>query len=144
MTGITGRYGAWVDAVAPICSIWVRNNRTLGEIAEQPGTGGGGGGPGWIRCQGPRGAVHALWVWPIREGTGIVGRIYLDCGDYEQPSRFANKLPGGADGLGNGVERDRRELSCGPNEVAVGLYGRSGAFIDQIGLLCQRSRGLPR
>jgi hypothetical protein len=140
MIGLRARHGAWVDSLSPICAIWVRNNRTLGEIDEQPGTGGGGGGPGWMRCQGPRGAVVGLYVWQAANSDRSVGRIYLSCGDYEQPTKFANKLPGGADGIGQSIGGPRVELRCGANEVAVGLYGRSGAFIDRVGLLCQRPR----
>lgn len=145
MVGVNARHGAWVDALAPICAVWVKGNRTLGEIDEQPGTGGGGGGRGWMRCQGPRGVVVGLWVWPVRrDNRRLIGRIVLECGDYEQPSRFANKLPGGADGIGQAVEPERAALRCGQNGVAVGLYGRSGAFIDRVGLLCERSRAVPR
>jgi hypothetical protein len=143
MVGVKARHGAWVDALAPICAIWVRGNRTLGEIDDQPGTGGAGGGPGWMRCQGPRGAVVGLWVWPVRrDNRRLVGRIVLECGDYQRPQQHANKLPGGADGIGQSFERERVELRCGPREVAAGLYGRSGAFIDRVGLFCERSRAL--
>ena len=140
MIGLNARHGAWVDFLSPICAIWVRNNRTLGEIDEQPGTGGGGGGPGWMRCQGPRGVIVGIYVWQAANSDRSVGRIYLTCGNYEQPTAFANKLPGGADGIGLSTNGPRVELRCGVNEVAVGLYGRSGAFIDRVGLLCQRPR----
>jgi hypothetical protein len=145
MVGINARYGDWVDALSPICAIWVHGKRTLGEIDEQPGTGGAGGGRGGMRCEGPRGAVVGLWVWPVnRDSRRLIGRILLECGDYERPSQFANKLPGGADGIGQAVERERVPLHCGPSEVAVGIYGRSGAFIDRVGLLCEKSRALAR
>jgi hypothetical protein len=143
MVGINGRHGAWVDALAPICAIWVRSNRTLGEIDEQSGTGGTGGGRGWMRCEGPRGAVVGLSVWPVnRDNRRLVGRILLECGDYERPEQHANNLPRGALAFGESFERERVELRCGAREVAVGLYGRSGAFIDRVGLLCERSRAL--
>lgn len=145
MIGINARSGEWVDALSPICAVWVKGNRTLGEIDEQPGTGGSGGGRTWMRCQGRRGAVTSLWVWPVnRDHRRLIGRILIDCGDYEQPSNFANKLPGSADGIGSAYDRERAHLRCGPGEVAVGLYGRSGAYIDRVGLLCERSRALPR
>jgi hypothetical protein len=143
MVGVNARYGDWVDALSPICAIWVRGNRTLGEIDEQPGTGGNGGGRGAMRCQGPRGAIVGIYVWPVnRDSRRLVGRILLDCGDYERPAQFVNKLPGGPDGVGAAFERERDLQHCGRGEVAVGLYGRSGAYIDRVGLLCQRSRAL--
>jgi hypothetical protein len=66
----------------------------------------------------------------------------LECGNYERPQQRANKLPGGADGIGQSFEAERVQLFCGPGEVANGIYGRSGAFIDRVGLFCQRSRAL--
>jgi hypothetical protein len=145
MVGLNSRHGDWIDALSPICAIWVRANRTLGEIDEQPGTGGAGGGGGWMRCHGPRGVVVGLWVWPVnRDNRRLVGRIVLECGDYERPQVRANKLPGGADGIGQSVERERVGLRCLAGEIAVGLYGRSGAYIDRVGLLCQRPRVFAR
>lgn len=142
MVGVRGRYGAWVDAIAPICAIWVAGGRTLGSIDEQPGTGGGGGGPGWMRCEGRRGVAVGLLVWQAANEDRSVGRVLLECGQYDDPRRRANNLPGGALAFGESIGGPRVELRCGPDEVAVGLYGRSGAFIDRLGLLCQRSRGL--
>ena len=151
MVGVNARHGAWVDALAPICAIWVRSNRTLGEIDEQPGTGGAGGGRGWMRCEGPRGAAVGLTVWPVRrDNRRLIGRISLECGDYERPWVHANNLPArpetgvATNGIGESFERERVELRCGSGEVAVGLYGRSGAFIDRVGLLCERSRALAK
>ena len=142
MVGVNGRYGAWVDAIAPICAIWVPGSRTLGSIDEQPGTGGGGGGRGWMRCEGRQGVAVGLWVWQAANEDRSVGRVLLECGQYEDPRRRANNLPGGALAFGESIGGPRVELRCGPGEVAVGLYGRSGAFVDRVGLLCQRSRGL--
>lgn len=46
-------------------------------------------------------------------------------------SNFYYTLPGrGGAGGGPGT------LSCAPGDVAVGVYGRSGAYIDQFGLTC--------
>lgn len=141
MVGINGRHGAWVDAVAPICAIWT--NRRLDPIEFQPGTGGAGGGTGYMSCAGSRGAVVALWVWPVhRDNRRLIGRIVLECGDYTMPTRRVNKRAGGADGFGQAAEGERVALRCGPREVAVGLYGRSGAFLDRVGLLCEQSRAL--
>ena len=138
MTGIRARAGAWLDSVAPVCAIWV-NHRTLGEIDDQPATGGGGGGASFIRCQGPIGAVVGIAVQQANNGNHTIGHLLVDCGRYTQPWLFWNKLPGSADYLGKSNSNPSVTLQCGIDEVAVGLYGRSGAFIDKIGLLCASS-----
>lgn len=63
MIGLNARYGAWIDALSPICATYVRLNgpgTSLAEVGPQPFTGGNGGGPGYIRCAPPRGAVVEL------------------------------------------------------------------------------------
>lgn len=42
---------------------------------------------------------------------------------------------GGSGGAGNG-DGSIFELSCGEGDVAVGIHGRSGAWLDALGLVC--------
>lgn len=142
MIGLRARHGAWIDALAPICSVWVRNSNMLGEIGNQPFAGGNGGGPGFIRCAGPRGVVVGLDIHQANNRDGSVGHITVSCGDYEQPQQFANKLAGSLDFLGQSQRGSRSTVHCGPG-VAAGIYGKSGAFVDRLGLLCTRSTALP-
>jgi len=136
MTGILARHGAWIDALSPICSRYVRGVQSTGEIEQQPFTGGSGGGPGFIRCQPPRGVVVGLELFQADNRWGSVGHIIVNCGDYVDPSRFANKLPGSADFLGNSQRGRRQILKCSPPLVAGGIIGKSGIFIDRLGLTC--------
>lgn len=142
MVGIKGRHGAWVDAVAPVCAVWVAGNRTLGEIDDQPGTGGSRGGPGLMRCAGRRGAVTGLAVWQASNRDRSIGRIALECGDYVQPGVRRPLNPAAVMAFGERMDSERVNLRCSPDEVAVGILGRSGAFVDRVGLLCQRSLGI--
>lgn len=136
MTGLLARHGAWIDALSPICSRWVRNQQTLGEIGRQPFAGGNGGGPGFIRCAPRRGVVVGLEVFQADNRDGSVGHITVNCGDYLDPKRFANKLPGSADFLGQSQRGSRGTLACAPPLVAGGIFGRSGAFLDRVGISC--------
>jgi hypothetical protein len=43
---------------------------------------------------------------------------------------------GGGDGGTGGGGGGSYDLNCGPDSAAVGIYGRSGAWIDKLGLLC--------
>jgi hypothetical protein len=139
MTGVRARTGAWIDAVAPVCAIWVASSATLGDIDDQPGTGGNGGGPNLMHCAGRRGAVVGLFPELARNRDGSVGWLRIECADYQHPWRWYDLLRGTATELGQRTGSERPFLGCGYNEVAVGIYGRSGAFIDRIGLLCRRS-----
>ena len=135
MTGLKARHGAWIDAVSPICAKFV-NGRVLGEIPHEIFTGGRGGGPGFMRCQGPRGVVTGLQMFKADNEDGSVGHIIIECGDYLNPASFNNKLPGSADYLGKATSGGRVTVRCTPPLVAGGVFGRSGAYIDRIGLSC--------
>ena len=138
MTGVRARSGVWIDALSPVCSRWVRRSETLGEIDDQPFAGGTGGGESFIRCQGRRGVVVGLWMFQAHNSDRSIGHITVDCGDFKQPSGFWNKLPGSADYLGVATPEPRLVARCGWGLVAAGIYGKSGAFVDRLGLLCRR------
>ncbi|HXA16227.1 MAG TPA: RICIN domain-containing protein [Thermoanaerobaculia bacterium] len=140
MTGLRARSGAWLDALSPVCSRWVRRSETLGEIDDQPFTGGGGGGETFIRCEGRRGVIVGIQMFQADNSDGSLGNMVVDCGDYKQPSQFWNKLGGSADYLGVSQRGPRVEKRRGWGLVAAGIYGKSGAFIDRLGLLCRRPR----
>jgi hypothetical protein len=141
MTGVRARSGAWIDALSPICNLRVGTSEiTLGEIDEQPWTGGGGGGGSFIRCQGRRGVIVGLEMFQANNRDRSVGHIVVNCGDFKQPSQFANKLRGSADYLGEAQPGPRFIAHCGWGLVAAGIYGKSGAFIDRLGLLCRRPK----
>ena len=138
MTGVRARSGAWLDALSPVCSRWVRSSETLGEIDNQPFTGGGGGGESFIRCAGRRGVIVGFQMKQADNSDASIGNLNVDCGDYKQPSEFWNKLGGSADYLGESARGKGVERRCGWGLVAAGIYGKSGAFIDRLGLLCRR------
>jgi hypothetical protein len=107
MIGLRAHHGAWIDALAPICARYVRSAQTLGEIEQQPFTGGNGGGEAFIRCQGRRGVLVGLELMRADNEWASVGHIVVNCGDYLDPSRFANKLPGSADFFGQATTHRR-------------------------------------
>jgi hypothetical protein len=65
-----------------------------------------------------------------------VGHIIINCGDYLDPNKFANKLPGSAFFLGQATKHRRSILKCASPLVAGGIFGRSGVAIDRVGLSC--------
>ena len=138
LTGLRARSGAWVDALSPVCSRWVRSSETLGEIGDQPFTGGSGGGESFIRCDGRRGVIVGVSMHQANNRDRSIGNITVYCGDFKQPSAFWNKLGGSADFLGESAGGPRVDERCEGGLVAAGLYGKSGAFIDRLGLFCRR------
>ena len=136
MTGLRARHGEWIDALAPICSRYVRGVQSTGEIAPQPFTGGRGGGEAFIRCHPPRGVVVGLELFAANNRWASVGHIIVNCGDYLRPTQFANKLPGSADFLGQSQRGRRVTLRCASPLVAGGIFGRSGIYVDRLGLSC--------
>ena len=142
MTGLNARHGSWIDALAPICSVWVRSSETLGEIDDQPFAGGNGGGPAFIRCEGRRGVVTGIDMSQADNTDRSIGAISVFCGDYKEPERRSlNRLGGSADYLGQYSGAAGGE-HCERGMVAAGIFGKSGAFIDRLGLLCVRSTAL--
>ena len=137
LTGLRARSGAWLDAVSPICGRWV-GNKELADIDFLPFNGGGGGTESYIHCQGPRGVIVGIQMFQADNDDGSIGNMVVDCGDFKQPSQFWNKLPGSADYFGVSQRGPRVEKRCGWGLVAAGIYGRSGAYVDRLGLLCRR------
>ena len=66
----------------------------------------------------------------------LAGHIVVSCGNYFDPSRFANNRPGSADFLGQATRHRRSILKCPSPLVAGGIFGRSGLAIDRVGLIC--------
>jgi hypothetical protein len=121
MMGLRARHGAWIDALAPICVRYVHSVQRLGEVDPQLFAGCNGGGEAFIRCQGPRGVVLGLELTGADNEWESVGHIIVSCGDYLNPSRFANKLPGSADFLGQATPHRRSILKCPSPLVAGGI-----------------------
>src|SRR5262245_19785588 len=142
MTGLRARSGSWIDALAPVCSRWVASSETLGEIENLVITGGNGGGPAFQRYAGRRGVVVGLEMFQADNGDRSIGHIIVNCGDYKQPDQFWNKLGGSAPYLGQSQIGARGIEHCGSGMIAAGIFGKSGVFIDRLGLLCVRSTAL--
>jgi hypothetical protein len=77
-----------------------------------------------------------LQMFKANNEDGSVGHIIIECGNYLNPAAFNNKLPGSADYLGNSMLGQRLTVRCSPPMVAGGIFGRSGAFVDRLGLSC--------
>ena len=140
MTGLRARHGAWIDALAPICSRYVHFSwitmTKFEEIEPQPFTGGSGGGEAFIRCEGYWGVIVSVELVRADNEWGSVGHIAVNCGNYHSPSSAVDKAPGSADFFGRPTSHKPSVLKCNAPFIAAGIFGRSGAAIDRVGLTC--------
>src|SRR5690606_18095887 len=103
--------------------------------------GGSGGSPQEKSCP-PGEAITAIGVSHTRDGTTpkFVNSIDLYCNNRMRNSGCIDTGEGCSFyDLRHGYEI----LRCGPGELAVGFKGRSGIFIDAIGLFCLRAPATP-
>ena len=138
LRGFDARVGSWIDAVKPIC-IGSSTNALESAVDEKvvnPAFGGTGGEPKRLWCY-KNAAVRAIIVQSgkVTDKTRAVTSIRLVCGTRDglgapTPSVYGDYFaPQKPD---NRTER----LTCPSGQVATGIYGRSGKWLDQIGLVC--------
>jgi len=135
LTGLRGRTGTLVDRVGLLCR-FVRADGTLGaETTRDREVGGTGGGPASRSCP-PGQVVSGLTV---RTGS-YVDEVRLLCGTWNAAQRTwsgRTELPQGfglrTPSLTSTFKSHLCELRRQP---AVGIRGRSGGFVDALGLTC--------
>jgi hypothetical protein len=140
-----------VDAIRAVC-VPAFGPTTIGTPAASGWYGGPGGGFRSLLC--PPGTPVVIGLDVAAEGwdTLVVNQIHLYCGVATTAVQVAARHPSAVfDGpsykqwplapLGNGETKEGRQVSygpqrCSPGQVAVGLHGRSGIWVDSIGLVC--------
>jgi hypothetical protein len=145
MAGIALRAGDRVDAVAPVCA-QAFNAQQLDQQTRAVAAswaGGPGGTERQLGCPAGYPGVSSIAVQLFRDGRFVDG-LSLHCQrvSHDPKTRLGDRF--------NGVspqERERIEgpigetrfdpvTECPPRYVAVGIYGRSGRWLDQLGLVC--------
>ena len=145
--GFYARAGAWVDGIGLLCAPFDARARKIGSSFARVGwTGGQGGTPQEVYCA-PGEAVTGIGLAHTR-GRGLereyVNSVNLMCQQRQKMDRCISS--GEGCGALRSVTRgtivqtvhdykyDR--LVCPSNEMATGIQGRSGVFVDAIGLIC--------
>ncbi|MCY7355423.1 MAG: hypothetical protein LH470_10180 [Lysobacter sp.] len=138
-----------VDAIRPLCVTAYGPNSTSA-ASDSAWHGGDGGSPTYVTCP-PRTSPIVTGMYVNFEGarTVIINSIHLFCdvaGDAQLASPYTAAFfdgPAWSDDDGffagdpnfhGGTQR------CPPGQVAVGMHGRSGVWVDAIGLICGESR----
>ena len=137
LSGLLLRSGSWVDAVQAECSASASVDINAPAIAGDMVDGGGGGGGG--RKDLPCNFNMRVWALDVGHGmvtdhTRAVTAIGLVCGraDGRGTTRVADSAFFPPEKPKNRLER----LSCPPGQVAIGIHGRSGQWVDALGLIC--------
>ncbi|MBX6322927.1 MAG: hypothetical protein IRY94_13950 [Rhodospirillaceae bacterium] len=153
LVGLYARAGSWVDGVGLVCAPYDAGARRFGgfdTFRREGWTGGPGGAPQEIYCnQGE--AVTGLGFSHTR-GGGLPRQYVMELGLFCQhrspdyPDRCITsghgcKAPASVVSYDYGIVRTAREyqydkLFCPAGEYATGIHGRSGLYLDAIGLIC--------
>jgi len=148
LAGLELRTGNDVDAIRPICVVPYSANVGGPHSAYPTSFGGPGGGTVRLVCPDNAIAVAGLEVGYEGEQTKIINNVHLFCSvaatNQPLPAYPTVVFDGPAIGLTEGTPftgKDavflyRRKQSCPAGLVAVGINGRSGIWVDAVGLIC--------
>ena len=133
IVGLTGRSGDVIDTMQIVCGL----NSNPDDVVFVPTNSigpSGGGGPTGASCN-KFDAVRSVDV-RVREfdGPTVVSQIILHCEAMLDGSFGGQKVFGGGGG------DDAGSQACGANTYAAGISGRSGNFIDAVGISICRKR----
>jgi hypothetical protein len=145
LIGFHARTGGWVDGIGLICAAYNAGTRKVGPGSRKGYTGGRGGMEQEVYCD-PGEAITSIGLVHTR-GNALkrqyVNTISIGCGRGGQRSRCISS----GEGCGGILKRERvglvgsdprplDVLTCPGGELATGIQGRSGNYVDAIGLIC--------
>ena len=145
VNGLDLRVGAYIDAARPICVTAVAPGLAGSELVVGPYSGGPGGHPIRITCPLAQPVVVGMYV--LFEGREIATatHIHLFCGVIAEGAQQGQQFPSASFDAapiqdpplfapfnqgGDGAQ------ACSPGQVAVGIHGRAGDWLDAVGLVC--------
>ncbi|PSO14776.1 PAN domain-containing protein [Bradyrhizobium sp. MOS003] len=134
LTGVAVNFGSVLDAVVPFCATFNAKTGLLGApgfpMERHGGSGGGAAGP--TTCNNGQ-YVSGMMFGYTQDGSGrpkYVASIRLDCA----PIRAGGDS--GKPRIGAGGTLAQGGVTCGDNQAVIGMIGRSGGFVDALGLIC--------
>jgi len=135
LTGFRYRSGLVIDAIGLLCKP-VLANGTLGPESTVGTIAGGSGGTTEVKSCGANEVVHSLTVY----SGSYVSYLVIGCLYWDSAKRkfFGVAYPSMSFHIGNSstLDANHGESCDSPSQPGSGLRGRSGAFIDAIGLVC--------
>ena len=133
LVGLSGKAGQWIDGMAPWC---VPVGPTGGWRSAPHSLASTGGNPGWPAttftsiCP----TSHAVSGFSGREGQ-YLDSLTIECRALGSNGRLTgptSPLPG----VGGGGGTDFGSIHCAGDQPATGIHGRSGIYVDSLGLKC--------
>ncbi|KUM28370.1 hypothetical protein AU467_34885 [Mesorhizobium loti] len=121
--------GKAVDKVEIDCGTLNQNGTVTDVIGDARfHAGGGGGGYGGQFCP-PNALVTGMRVW--KDHNNMVNSFILRCTSMTDGTNTWTTMQAGGEAIDDPVK-----ILCKKNEIGIGVYGRAGSLIDNIGLLC--------
>jgi hypothetical protein len=145
LTGVDLRYGDDVDSIKIICVVAYGAAEVSPPVAGGEVFGGSGGGQvEKLVCPKENPVVTGMYVNAWGVDTLVVGSIGLYCGAVAttqvQRKQYdvlhSGVRTGGASATSREPMRAKGSQRCPTSLVAVGINGRSGVWLDAVGLIC--------
>ena len=145
LAGFELRAGDDVDAIRPLC-VTAYGSRETSAASENAWHGGDGGGPAHVICPRHTPIVTGMFVHAEGMDTLVVNNIHLFCSLAVDPQvdrspavafdapAYQNESWFRYGAISSDTQR------CPPGQAAVGVHGRSGLWLDAIGLICATPR----
>jgi hypothetical protein len=154
LTGFEVRLGTFIDAIRPICAVTYGASATGNQVIPPTWNGGTGGHVDRVVCPTSTPIVLSVLLGfsnSMNEdnGTDMVAAIHLYCGLAVPAAQTPPALPSAvidAQGsaylasAGNVLYYAPTAQGCPSGQVAVGVWGRAGTWVDAMALIC----GAPR
>lgn len=133
-----------IDAIRPICAVALAPAQIAQPRSAGPWRGGTGGQPRRLACPASTPILIGLFVAAEGVSTLVVTQLQLFCGLAVQGQTVASLPSSVAEGpwlRGSSFSGLMgRMTTCPPGEVAVGIHGNSGIWLDAVGLICAPPR----
>jgi hypothetical protein len=128
LVGARYRAGSWLDQISIICApvdaTGMTGQRWYGSMF-----GGNGGGPHEQSCN--PGYIITGGGILVHSGSQVVHMMDLNCRSTTSTLRYALTNVGAPSSFFPEIYQH-----CPPGEAVIGIQGRSGAFVDAIGMIC--------
>lgn len=143
LAGFAMRAADDVDAIRPLCvTAW--GPRDISAASDSAWHGGGGGRDESIACPHQTPIVHGMYVMSEGADTQVINSIHLSCAlaadsqvtskdtvaFFDAPAYYNSQL------FATDPHWHGQTQYCPDGQLAVGMHGRSGVWVDAIGLIC--------